>query len=602
MYDVSQTYINKLFAVGKKQRRIVGTIGDIPFTETDILADSLTITDKCLSSDDINLGGVFIGQLELTFLPQFGANIPRGTWKDREINISIGLQLSSELDTWEDVPVKPFYVAEATHSKNGISITAYDVMERLDKKINFDTSAGTIYDFLTLACSSANVPLGMTAAQVRALPNGSENLGLYPENDCETLRDLVSWLAVTAGGYATINRAGELVIRNWHRTPDLTIDMYHRDVSGKWSDFNTYYTGLSVMNVLEETTEYYNIEPDTGLTMKIGNNPFMQYGVKEVRAGIANNILRALQSFVYTPFSSNSYIDIALDLGDVIEYTDGLAGDSSICCIHKFSFSYSKGVKLTGYGKNPAIFGAQSKTDKNISGLLSRQDSNEIIAHTYVNTSQIDVSSTLAPLVNIRFATVNSKFVKFLGELEIETTADEPDGIVTAEITYYINDEIQEYQPLTSWDNDGSHLMHLLYWIQNMEAGQTHRFEAYIKVSGGTATIKQNGVHALIEGQGLVASESWDGFVEIEESGYSLVQSTHGLFDYTDTLDALELREIDRVNLTDSYSLVQSSHGLFNYTSSVDIITHKTEYDIINSDGEYYIGSTDDEYYIGSAE
>lgn len=598
MYEVSETYINKLFSVGEKQRRITGTIDGVEFTEADILADSLTITDKCLSSDDIKLGGVFIGQMELTFLPAFGLKIPRGTWKDREINISIGLNLGG--DTWEDIPVKPFFVAEANHSKNGIALTCYDAMEFFDKRINFDTAAGTVYDFANLAGLSAGVELGQTAAQMRALPNGDINLGLYPENDCETLRDLISWLAVTIGGYATINRNGALVFKTWHNTPDLSIDIYNRGVNGKWSDFETYYTGLSVTNLIDQTSEYYHTTPDTGLTMNIGSNPFMQYGVKEVKEQMCENILGALASFVYTPFNSQSYIDIALDLGDVIEYTDGLAGDSSICCVHKLVFSYSKGVKVNGYGKNPALFGAQSKTDKNISGLLSQQQSNEIIAHTYVNTSLIEIGNTPENIINIRFATVNSKFVKFLAELELITEADEPDEPVVATVYYYINDELQEYTPVSSWDNDGAHLMTLLYWIQNLAAGQAHKFEAFIKVTGGSAIIDINGVHALIEGQGLVTSEGFDGFIELEDI-YNLQQHTSGAFNYSDSVSG-ELREIEFVELEDIYNLQQHAAGAFNYNDSVDIITHKTQYDIISADGEYYLTSADDDYYLGTAE
>lgn len=600
MYDVSETYINKLFSVGVKHRRIRGYVDDVPFTECDIVAESLTITDKCLSSDDIKLGGVFLGQLDMTFLPTFAVNITRGTWKDRIINMSIGLELSTGV--WEDVPLKPYHITEANHSKNGITITAYDAMEYFDRNINFDTSSGLMYDFANLACQTVGVDLALTSQEMKALPNGNITLGLYPENDMETLRDLISWLAVTMGGYATINRDGELTFRTWHDTPDLTIDIYHRDVSGKWSDFTTYYTGLSVVNIADGITEYHGTEHDTGLTMNIGSNPFMQYGVKEVKDQMCDDILEALSGFVYTPFNSNSFIDVSLDLGDVIKYTDGLAGDYSICCVHKIVYSYAKGVKLTGYGKNPALFGAKSKTDKNIQGLLSQSNANEIIAHTFVNTSAIDVDSTPTSILSIRFATVNAKFVKFLGEIILDTEADTEGEPVTVTVYYYVNDELQSYTPQTSWDNDGKHLLSLLYWLQNLAGGQTHKFEAYIKITGGTATIDVDGVHTVIEGQGLIASESWDGFIEVEDGGYNLTQHAHGIFNYVDEIEEPEFRDIDRVNISEEYALTQHTHGMFNYIGSCDVITHKTEYDIISSDEEYNIGSSDSEYYIGTAE
>lgn len=596
MYEVSQDYLDKLFSVGSKQRRIRGYLDNVPFTEADIVAESLSITDKCLNSNDINLGGVFIGQLEMSFLPAFKQNVPRGTWKDRCISMSIGLLLDEENDTWEDVPIKPFFIQEANHSKKGVSITAYDAMNDFDKNLNLSTTSGSIYDFLSYACQQCGVTLGMTQAQVEALPNGEEVLGVYPENDMETWRDFISYCASVAGGYATINRAGGLEVRTWHDSPDITIDIHHRDINGSWSDFETYYTGLSVVDAESEMTRYYNVEPDTGLTMKLGNHPFMQYGTNETKTRMAMNILNALQSFVYTPYSSLSFIDPAIDLGDVVSYTDGLAGEESICCVHKLSYSYRKGVKLTGFGKNPALFGAQSKTDKNIAGLIQKQDANVMVTHTFENSAQLELDEdTRYSIIKMRFATINAKVVKLLHEIQLDTTITSQDGIMTAKAYYYLDSDLLAYSPETTWDNDGMHLMHLIYWVQNLEGGRAYTWEVALELTGGTATIDRGWIHALLEAQGLVATEEWDGIIDIEDE-YSLTKHGNKTFSYTDSL-SFTWYDVERANITESFSLTKHGNKTFGVISDhVDIETIKERYNHVSEDRQYRRVSEDGQY------
>ena len=596
MYEVSQDYLDKLFATGSKQRRIRGYLDNVPFTEADIVAESLSITDKCLNSNDINLGGVFIGQLEMSFLPAFKQNVPRGTWKDRCISMSIGLLLDEENDTWEDVPMKPFFIQEANHSKKGVSITAYDAMNDFDKNLNLSTTAGSLYDFLSYACQQCGVTLGMTQAQVEALPNGDEILGVYPENDMDTWRDFISYCASVAGGYATINRAGGLEVRTWHDTPDLTIDMHHRDINGSWSDFETYYTGLSVVDADSEMTRYYNVEPDTGLTMKLGNHPLMQYGTNETKTRMALAVLDALQSFVYTPYSSLSFIDPAIDLGDVVSYTDGLAGEESICCVHKLIYSYRKGVKLTGFGKNPALFGAQSKTDKNIAGLINKQDANVMVTHTFENSAQMELEEdTRYSIIKMRFATINAKVIKLLHEIQLDTTITSQDGVMTAKAYYYLDDDLLAYSPETTWDNDGMHLMHLIYWVQNLEGGRAYTWEVALELTGGTATIDRGWIHALLEAQGLVATEEWDGIIDVEEE-YSLTKHGNKTFSYTDSL-SFTWYDVERANITESFSLTKHGNKTFGVISDhVDIETIKESYNHVSEDRQYRRVSEDGQY------
>lgn len=518
MYPVSNEYIEKLTSKSIKTRRINGAVGNVTFTENDILSGSFSFSEQAVSSNDIKLGGVFIGQLNISFLRAFSGRISRGTWKGKAITISVGLKLDNGI--WEDIPLKTYYVQEASHGASGVTIKAYDAMTKFDKAIGMTTTSGTMYDILHVACETCGVPLGMTREQIEALPNGSVTLGVYPTNDIDTWRDLISWVAVTAGGFATINRAGGLEIRGWSAEPVLTVDKNNRFSGGSWSDFETYYTGISVVNIEDATSSYYGASiGDTGLTMNLGSNPLLQYGTDAIRTAQRRAVLTALGNFRYTPFKCTSLIDPALDLGDVIQFTEGLAGDASLGCVMKIDFNYSKGTTIQGFGKNPAIFGAQSKTDKNMAGLLSRTTEGEYVSLTYVNIAEVTLGEDeQETVIQYKFASIKNKTVALFHEINLDVAATEgSDGIITCQVEYYLNHELIDYSPVATWNNDGKHILSLMYFLTPLAGGSTNDWQVKLTLHGATGTIAIGSARAMIQGQGIVQEKEWEGQIEIEE-------------------------------------------------------------------------------------
>lgn len=517
MYSVSQTYIEKLKSKDVKVRRIRGTVNSIPFTENDLLEGSFSYTDICVKSADIKLGGVFVGKLSLTFLQAFLESIPRGTWQGRVINCSVGLYLGideNEQEIWEDVPLKPFTVYEANHSALGLDVTAYDDMSKFDTPIQMTVTSGNIYGMATLACNACSVTLGMTAEEMAALPNGDAILGLYPENDIETWRDLISWIGVTIGGFATINRSGELEFRTWKDEADIEIGIDDRFKGGTWSDFSTNYSAIQLTNIEDGTPLYYSVTPDTGMTMDIGANPLLQYGVASARETQARNILNAIQNLKYVPFSSTSLIDPALDLGDVILYSDGIA-DDALCCVMRIDFSFRKGATVKGYGKNPAISGAKTSQDKAIAQAARGSKEQGITYYPFINTQAVSLTTTPQRLYRIAFATADTTDVELWHEVKwnVDTNGDDP-----VEITYeyYLDGVKFDYEPVDTW-TDGYHSMPHPYWLLEVSGGETHYWEVRAKINGGSATASIGDVHALLKGQKLVGSVKFDGNIEITE-------------------------------------------------------------------------------------
>lgn len=586
MYSVSQAYLTKLKSEDTKVRRIRGYVDDVQFDENDILGDTFNFVDMCVKSSEIKLGGVFIGTLHLTFLQSFVDRFPRGSWQGRVITCSVGLLVGyddNNEEIWEDVPIKPYIIDTPDRSSLGLDIVAYDVMHKFDKPFPATQTTGEIYDYALNACTECGVELGMTKAQMQALPNGTETLGLYPESDIETYRDVLSWVAVAVGGFATINREGKLVFRTWHLTPDIEIGIDDRFDGGKWSDFVTSYTAISVDDMESGAKEYYSVEEDTGLTLDIGACPLIQYGLPETKTRQRTNILNAVQNLKYTPFSSESLIDPALDLGDVIFYPNGIP-NGAVGCVMRLDFSYHKGAKVKGYGKNPAQSGARNANDKALTQAMSKTSENEVVTHTFVNVSpyQLD-DDVMVSIFRIRFTTIKPKVVTIAGEINLDLDITAASGIATATAYYYLNGVLEEYQPIDSWDNDGMHLLHLFNFLKDLPAGTTYELRIYLKIKGGSAFIDMSHARAMLQGQGLVAVERFDGIIEIEDE-FVPIEPHVDIVSITDSA-TITMQQPERIEIVDTFVPIAIPNMVVEITDTPRLTATAVQYRRITEDG-----------------
>lgn len=588
MYEVSAAYIAKLKSASVKQRRIRGFVDNIPFTENDILAGSFQYSDIAVNSADIKLGGVFVSTLRLTFWKGYTSQFGRGTWRGRTITASVGLLVDQENDTWEDVPLKPYTIDEANHSEIGIDVTAYDAMSKADIPLNFTTTTGTMYSILSMGCSICGITLGMTEAEVEALPNGAYTLGLHPENDCETWRDIISWLAITAGGFACINRSGALEIRTWKSEPDLEIGIDDRFAGGTWSDFETYYTALRAQNV-DGTVSYIAMPQDDGLTMDIGTDPFIQYGTEEAKDAMRQNILQAIQALRYVPFSSTSLIDPALDLGDVISFSQGIANGAT-GCVMRLDFSYSKGATTKGYGKNPSLNGARSKADKAIAAAAGKNKSNELTYYTFTNAEAKTITTAETSLYSLTFTAAKKTTVELWHEIKCLSDFAGADN-QSMTLYYYLDNVLLDYEPVETWAAEGYHTPHRGYWFKDVEG--MHEFEVRAKVSAGTATIGIENIHAMIKGQNMVASESTPAFNLTDElTPYLLGRLIASIEESAVTISTQVPIPITLNDTTETYTLGRLIASMSE--GSVDITMAYVQMALISEDGAFAFVSEDE--------
>ena len=592
MYPVSEAFLQavqgntrKYYWTGK-----ITTAGgmEYPFDQEDIVKGSGYITAQCCGNSEIELGAVYAAEMGISLF----LDIDRYTLEDAEVELSYHLRLAS--GAYETIPMGIFEVSEANRSVHVLELKAYDRMLRFDRAFNGFETIGTAYGMMALCSTACGVELAQTQAEIEALPNGSELLSIYPENDIETYRDVLYFTAQVLGGFFCINRAGKLEFRQYGETSVMEILQKHR-FSSSFSDFVTRYTAVSSTNLRTQTSEYYALETDDGLTMNLGVNPLLQFGLEETRAELCGNILDALSKVNYVPFDSDTIGNPALDLGDVLTFSGGQADAQRITCVTSFTVKIGGRQSLKCVGKNPRLSRAKSKNDKNISGLLNQIEAGKIGIHTFTNASEYSIGETDVRIISIEFASKEENHAQFFGQVVVDVAADPAaksanasgtvviplpsgeseagtsssaadgtdisvdvslpvtwteDGKAVCHVTFELNNaEILLHHPVETW-HSGKHILSLYYPIENIVPNITNTFNVYLRMENGSGSVGIGDCIASISGQAMAAAAAWDGRIDIEE--------TVGLFSVG---GGLQGKNVTDVMAVETIELVQKSYS-----------------------------------------
>ena len=567
MYSVSDSYKT---AIQDNTRSfswsgtITTTSGKVyPFENKDIVKGSGYVSRQCSGSSEIELGSVYAAELGISLF----SDIDRYSLENAEVELIFHMNLSD--GTVEDVPMGIFYVAEANRKIKTLEIKAYDAMLNFNKAYSEAQSSGYPYDFLTAMCSTCHVELAHTQEEIEALPNGSELLGIYPDNDIETWRDFLHYLTQALCSFAFINREGKLQLVQYGESPVCTINNTHR-YSSSFSDFVTRYTAISSTNRRTNTAEYYSLDPDDGLTMNLETNPLLQFGLDETRSRILNNILNAISVIRYVPFDSETIGDPALEPGDVLTFTGGQADASQMAAITSITTKINGKCSLKCVGKNPRLAEAKSKNDKDITGLINSVESTKMATYSYMNAMPYTLGEEPVFIVSLEFATQEETDCEFKAAILINVTAESVDRSVTAKGTGttilpeetkdendnpvtndrelettvtvpvewqedgqsvirvgYVVDghEVEEFHPMETW-HTGTHILNLFYPLLDMAEKTLHTFAVWITIAPGSATINAQNIIASITGQGLGAQDRWNGRIDASDDYIPLVLSS----------------------------------------------------------------------------
>ena len=603
MYPVSEAFLQAVQGNTRKYYwtgKITTAAGaEYPFDQEEIVKGSGYITAQCCGNSEIELGSVYAAEMGISLF----LDIDRYTLEGAKAELTYHLRLAD--GTYEAVPMGIFEVSEANRTAHVLELKAYDYMLRFDRDFNGFETIGTAYGMMVLCSTACGVELAQSQAEIEALPNGSELLSIYPENDIETYRDVLYFTAQILGGFFCVNRDGKLEFRQYRNTPVMEILQKHR-FSSSFSDFVTRYTAVSSTNQRTQTAEYYALEEDDGLTMNLGVNPLLQFGLEETRAELCRNILTSLSAVNYVPFDSDTIGNPALDLGDVLTFSGGQADSRQITCVTSFTVKVGGRQSLKCVGKNPRLSQAKSKNDKNISGLLNQIEAGKIGIHTFTNASAYTIAKTNVRIISIEFASKEENHAQFFGQVIVDAEADPversanaagtivvpfpealadsgteedadtstdaaeeapsgntevsvdvslpvtwaEDGKAVCYVTFELNNaEILLHHPVETW-HSGKHILSLYYPIENVVPNITNTFNVYLRMEDGSGTVGIGDCIASISGQAMAAAAAWDGRIDIEE--------TAALFSVSGGLQATGLTEAVDVGIME---LVQKSYA-----------------------------------------
>ena len=373
---------------------------------------------QCCSSSEIELGTVYAAEMGISLFSE----IDRYTLEDAAIRLYYSLTLSD--GAVETIPMGIFEVSEANRKVRTLEIKAYDYMLRFEKTLKLESSSGTPYQFLKAACDACKVEMAQTVAEINALPNGKTTLGIYSDNDIETFRDLIYYVAQVLGCFCQIDRYGKLVLKKYGNTSVWNVPQKER-FDSSYSDFVTRYTAISSTNQISQTAEYIAMEKDDALTMNLGINPLMQFGLKSVRERMLREILTALQKVNYVPFDSNTIGNPALEVGDVLRFSGGHADETQMSCITSIECKINGKMSLKCVGKNPRLASAKSKSDKNITGLMNSVESGKTIIYNFVNVAPFVIGQSLTNVMDIDFTATEDTTAAFQCEMLLEVVKPE---------------------------------------------------------------------------------------------------------------------------------------------------------------------------------
>ena len=514
MYPVSEAFLQAVQENTREYRwtgRITTVKGRVyEFGPEDIVKGSGYITRSCCGSSEIELGSVYASEMKVTLF----LDVDRYSLEGASTELFYSLKLPD--GSWETIPMGIFEISEANRRIRTLELTGYDYMLRFEKKAAVDTTGGYPYDLLSYACGKCRVELGHTQAEIEAMPNGKVLLGIYPDGYLETYRDLIGFTAQVLGRVCQIGRDGRLYLVAYGSEPVVTLGAVHR-YSSSFSDFMTRYTAVYSTNEADGTAEYYCLDPDDGLTMSLGINPLLQYGLQETRETMVRNILDALSAVRYVPFDSETIGNAALDPGDVVRFEGGQADAGSVSCITSITCRINGKQTLKGVGKNPLLSSAKSRTDKNIAGLMNQVEKGKFVICTYENSQEFTVSEDGARVIGMVFAAVEDAGVLFMGNVCCRMDATEGENPVVS-FRYRINDTwVEDYVPRQrAWE--GENIFSLLCPLGSFSAGTAGHVEVYMSVAGGTATVPVKYCKAAVTGCGITAGEEWDGRIVAEDA------------------------------------------------------------------------------------
>ena len=533
MYKISDAYAAAIRApvrtehIGGKLTLRSGEV--VKITDSVVVAGSVSVDNQCVSGQELGFGGVYMGQAKL----QLRTGLESAYFYDAALELAYQLELGD--GSICTVPVGVYTVASAERTAACVSLTAYDNMLKLEKPFAGSVLQGDAYTMLAQLAEHCGVALGQSEADIKSL---SENAALVRQLDgsynVSTWRDCAGAIAQLLAGFATMDRLGRLVIRQFAAEPCAVYGKEARN-SVKISDFSCHYGALCIETAAGALEA--GAEGDEGLTMTISDMPLAENGMPEVRQGVCDALFSTLQRLDYTPAEVTLPGDPALELGDRVALP-GPQGTAETLVTH-LVWKFRGAMTLKGVGKNPYLAGTSGQGDRQLRSLQRQAEANKVIYYSFTNPEELVVDGGGEKIAAaLTFVTTQATSAMFLAQvlldaapktetLTLPVTGENAgdgqsvsltrDADLTLTVRYYLDDVLVDSFAPAQRLQRGKNVLALFYPFPDLESTTNHRWSVRLQCAGGTVTVGKHQLKATITGQGMAGGDVWNGDLTPEE-------------------------------------------------------------------------------------
>lgn len=338
MYEVSQAFIDAIY--NENIQHIQATIkqvdGTVRVLDDDEVFDDITVSKQCTEdAETFCFGQMYVGTAEIILNM---AGISTNRFKGGKLSMKFGVDIAGN-DEPEWVPLGVWDISEATRETgNRIQIKALDHLNRLQCNTTY---SGTGYmgldDVLEHISTVADVVFAQTAAEISAMIN--EGMGfLWKMQLASTCWEEVQQIAQMIGGFAFANREGQIEFKQFKRKDQLANRSVLTIPANKRIDASLaeYMCELHTLTYTDGTYTC-TYEPftyfESGLNITIENNGYFHDSTDTDYAERFNAFLipicEAMEGVNWIAGTIRWYGNPALDLGDTVSLTGGVAGNYS---------------------------------------------------------------------------------------------------------------------------------------------------------------------------------------------------------------------------------------------------------------------------------
>ena len=366
MYSVSNQFKSKILEPSRLIASRI-TLGSTVIDGTYI--QGITWNDSICTGDDFEIGTAVMADVTIELI-DIDFSLRAIEFENKEIYAEIGIEIST--DAFEYVPLGYFTIEEVNRKDRAISLKAVDRMYKFEKEyisaLTYPVSLKNIADEI---CSLAGVTLVNDI-----FINSEKVVNNKPVLEGISLRKAIAQIAELAGGYARINRNGELEIFNIDTGTQASTsyagnDFYTEDIKAISDELIAGEIAVTRDNYIDFSSNDLKMASIDKVVVKLGAEQAYQ-GEGDNPLYIVDNIFcqnpnlfvdglyEVLNGTTYMPYSSKWQGNPAIDCGDLITINIGLGLYYTI--VTNRTLTYRGGLRET----YKAV--AKSNTEKNSTG------------------------------------------------------------------------------------------------------------------------------------------------------------------------------------------------------------------------------------------